>query len=1335
MPPPSAKVVQQDYEVNVHDGFAARGSTAVLTCQIQPAAARDYTSVLSWLRDDKYVITSGGQSDDKYAMYPSGELYIHDVDERDAERSYRCQVLDHTTNATKANTRPAKIILRGPRKSEGPRVTSWVKEVTVDDGQSASLSCAARGQPLPSYYWFRQVGVDMRPVSGASHLSGRGTLSLRSVRVQDSGRYVCLVNNTFGEDRVYVALTVRGVPLVSVHPTYQRVPLGASVTLTCNASGVLARELKWYKDLAPVQPSTADRVRFLSASVLQLGSVKADQDGVYQCMASGPKESAQAAAFVVLMVTKPELTVTFSDQDTYPGSFVSLKCAARGHPMPRVTWRLDGGAVPSSRKILRGDFVTEDHVVHSFVNLTAANVTHGGEYSCHAENDAGSVTHSAWLNVVGPPVAPPPQNLTILSGETLSLPCPVKGYPFASFLWYKGAFANRTLVDGQRYRMDSHGKLTIHDIDRKTDDGPVICSATSPEGRSAEALVHLHVAVPPTINPFSFPPSIREGERSSVHCFVSSGDRPVSIWWLKDGHPLRPGLLDAKPQLMNEFLSVLYFESITEDHNGTYTCVASNPYASTNSSAEMIVQVAPKWIYTPSDATALKGNTMRFDCQAEGFPTPVIRWKMATGEVSDGFVTIRSNAKLQVLENGSLVVQHVDASDAGVYLCQATNGVGPELTHEAKLTVSVPATFITSSMSVTSRRGDKVHLRCDTIGDAPLTIAWYRDKILLDVDRHPRYSVVEHEREDGMASQLLIRDVKTNDTGAYACKVANSHGKDEMFIKLTVQEPPSPPSNVHVTHLASRTVSLRWTPPFDGNSPISQYDLKVHSSRDGTSLVIPVPGTQLEMTLDSLSPNSAYRVEVEAVNSIGTGAPSEPLFFTTDTEAPSAKPVDLKVIPLNSTSLRATWKAPSGESKIAGYYVGYKVELDGRSESYVYKTVESRPGVSQECDLKDLRPGTKYTVLVQAYNGKGPGPSSNEVIGETPSSGKLVVNQTSVHLASLFRVSINSTSSTEIRIAWHDVLGTRHGYKLFLRANSSDWEAYKVSSGSSSYTFTNLRCGTKYEVYVEALVDAQSRPRMTPIAVANTKGSVPTAPSHQQPLLVNGESVPLDLEAFGDGGCPISYYVVKYRAADEKEWTVVSKEPGQAEQDENHVVTLSHLERGRRYKLLLGAANSAGYTEALYDVHVSPASKGVSETSTGAVSQQEMHRKLAVVTSIVCSVVVLVVIIVAACVELNRRRRGRAETTASDVYAEPRLKPVRKCEEIAMATWDKQKDPIPQQTRNGDVTHHQLYAPCPYGTTSGGRVLHEATLGRRSHTRAEIVEELYDMPLPPGFRC
>ncbi|KAL3181947.1 hypothetical protein MRX96_035710 [Rhipicephalus microplus] len=463
---PKAQLIQQEYEVNVHDDFATRGSTAVLTCQIQPAAAKDYTSVLSWLRDDKYLITSESQTQGKYALYPSGELYIHDVDERDAERSYRCQVLDHTTNATKANTRPARIILQGPRKSEAPRVISWTKEVTVEGGQQATLSCAARGMPLPAYHWFRQSGADMRPLLGAStrgsqssstggsHQQGhasssRGTLSLGPAHVQDAGRYVCLVNNTYGKDRVYVTVNVRGSPLVSVQPRFQRVPLGASVTLTCNATGggagVLARELHWYRNLVPVQPSAADRVRLLGSSVLQLSSVKDGQEGIYQCLLDSSRESAQASAFVSLMVTKPELTVTFAEQNIYPGSFVSLKCAARGHPMPRVTWTLDSGPVPSSRRVLRGDFVTEDHVVHSFVNLTSANVTHGGEYACQAENEAGRVAHSAWLNVLGPPTPLPPRNLTVLSGETLSLACPVKGHPFAFFTWYKGTHGERKL--------------------------------------------------------------------------------------------------------------------------------------------------------------------------------------------------------------------------------------------------------------------------------------------------------------------------------------------------------------------------------------------------------------------------------------------------------------------------------------------------------------------------------------------------------------------------------------------------------------------------------------------------------------------------------------------------------------------------------------------------------------------------------------------------------------------------------------------------------------------------------------------------------------------------
>lgn len=67
-----------------------------------------------------------------------------------------------------------------------------------------------------------------------------------------------------------------------------------------------------------------------------------------------------------------------------------------------------------------------------------------------------------------------------------------------------------------------------------------------------------------------------------------------------------------------------------------------------------------------------------------------------------------------------------------------------------------------------------------------------------------------------------------------------------------------------------------------------------------------------------------------------------------------------------------------------GYYVGYRVQ--DAKESFAYKTLEARPTSAsghQECDLNDLRKNTRYTVVVQAFNSKGAGPSSEEVFSQT----------------------------------------------------------------------------------------------------------------------------------------------------------------------------------------------------------------------------------------------------------------------------------------------------------------------------------------------------------------
>ncbi|UYV61777.1 hypothetical protein LAZ67_1006496 [Cordylochernes scorpioides] len=46
--------------------------------------------------------------------------------------------------------------------------------------------------------------------------------------------------------------------------------------------------------------------------------------------------------------------------------------------------------------------------------------------------------------------------------------------------------------------------------------------------------------------------------------------------------------------------------------------------------------VPPQWKHEPTDKSAVMGHQVIFDCQASGFPDPVIRWKKAVGEYSFG---------------------------------------------------------------------------------------------------------------------------------------------------------------------------------------------------------------------------------------------------------------------------------------------------------------------------------------------------------------------------------------------------------------------------------------------------------------------------------------------------------------------------------------------------------------------------------------------------------------------------------------------------------------------------------------------------------------------------
>lgn len=64
----------------------------------------------------------------------------------------------------------------------------------------------------------------------------------------------------------------------------------------------------------------------------------------------------------------------------------------------------------------------------------------GGLYECSATNDVGRLRHFAWLNVTGAPTVRPMPNISAIAGQSMSVMCPVGGWPIDQISWYQSEY-------------------------------------------------------------------------------------------------------------------------------------------------------------------------------------------------------------------------------------------------------------------------------------------------------------------------------------------------------------------------------------------------------------------------------------------------------------------------------------------------------------------------------------------------------------------------------------------------------------------------------------------------------------------------------------------------------------------------------------------------------------------------------------------------------------------------------------------------------------------------------------------------------------------------------
>lgn len=355
----------------------------------------------------------------------------------------------------------------------------------------------------------------------------------------------------------------------------------------------------------------------------------------------------------------------------------------------------------------------------------------------------------------------------------------------------------------------------------------------------------------PVMSPFVFPDNLEEGMRASVVCSVVAGDPPVTLTWFKDGKAIESSDNLIQIVAITEFVSSLIINRLDRRFSGNYTCRASTEVGSVNHTARMMVRSRPIWLLKPTNMAAVAGSGLRLDCLADGYPHPVIRWKMSRRDPfmasANGPIAILSSPRIHVLENGSLIIKTVQTEDQGRYVCELSNGVGKSQESAADIVVFEKPVVRPLSTQITVKQMERVELICRAEGSVPLAFDWYKNyrnhlnpmsgsgssssSHGFSPSPSSQYTIREETNNRDKVSILSINMASRNDSTIFSCLASNYYGSDQADLRLVVQEPPEAPQDIRALEITSRSISLSWTIPYNGNSPVTGYEVVHKISR------------------------------------------------------------------------------------------------------------------------------------------------------------------------------------------------------------------------------------------------------------------------------------------------------------------------------------------------------------------------------------------------------------------------------------------------------------------------------------------------------------------------
>ncbi|XP_035881796.1 receptor-type tyrosine-protein phosphatase F isoform X12 [Phyllostomus discolor] len=291
------------------------------------------------------------------------------------EAIYECTA---TNSLGEINTSAKLSVLEEDQLPPGfPSIDMGPQLKVVEKARTATMLCAAGGNPDPEISWFKDfLPVDPSTSNGRIKQLRSGALQIESSEESDQGKYECVATNSAGTRysapaNLYVRdqREVRRVaPRFSIPPTSHEVMPGGSVNLTCVAVGAPMPYVKW---MMGAEELTKEDEMPVGRNVLELSNVMRSAN--YTCVAISSLGMIEATAqvtvkalpkppidLVVTETTATSVTLTWDSGNSEPVSYYGIQYRASGTEGPfqevdgvATTRYSIGGLSPFSEYIFR----------------------------------------------------------------------------------------------------------------------------------------------------------------------------------------------------------------------------------------------------------------------------------------------------------------------------------------------------------------------------------------------------------------------------------------------------------------------------------------------------------------------------------------------------------------------------------------------------------------------------------------------------------------------------------------------------------------------------------------------------------------------------------------------------------------------------------------------------------------------------------------------------------------------------------------------------------------------------------------------------------------------